>query len=167
MPVPVKPPWPIARSLIVWPRLLEYPVFRSQPQVRTPRGTGRETNIDSTVSGYTDQSVPAGLLLFPTTKEEPATMSILAPAPGVDYESLMFEDGDGSVTRASLLSRQDLSREVPVYEQVGLEPQRELFVCAQHDALTSNDELLDALIEYLLATDAERADQAVAEAPAT
>ncbi len=76
---------------------------------------------------------------------------ILRPAPGVDYESLMFEPGDGSVTRSSLVSRQDLSREVPRFEQEGLEAERSLFVCARHDTLTSNDELLDALIEYLLA----------------
>ncbi len=76
---------------------------------------------------------------------------ILRPVPGVDYESLMFEAGDGSVTRSSLVSRQDLSREVPRFEQESLEAGRSLFVCARHDALTSNDELLDALLEYLLA----------------
>jgi pimeloyl-ACP methyl ester carboxylesterase len=79
---------------------------------------------------------------------------ILLPTPGVDYESLMFEAGDGSVTRSSLLSRQEMSREVPKFEQEGLEPERSLLVCAQHDALTSNDELLTALIEYLLAPEA-------------
>jgi pimeloyl-ACP methyl ester carboxylesterase len=76
---------------------------------------------------------------------------ILAPAPGADYESLMFEAGDGSVTRSSLLSRQDLSGEVPKSEQESLEAQRELLVCARHDALTSDDDLLDALISYLVA----------------
>ncbi len=80
---------------------------------------------------------------------------ILLPTPGIDYEALMFAPGDGSVTRSSLVSHQDLSREVPKQEQEGLEPQRELFVCAHHDALTSNFELLDALIEYLLAPEAE------------
>ena len=79
---------------------------------------------------------------------------ILLPTPGIDYEALMFAPGDGSVTRSSLVSRQDMSREVPRQEQEGLEPQRELFVCAHHDALTSNFELLDALIEYLRAPEA-------------
>ncbi len=41
------------------------------------------------------------------------------PSPGVDYETLMFAPGDGSVTLSSLLSRQDMSREVPQYEQEG------------------------------------------------
>jgi pimeloyl-ACP methyl ester carboxylesterase len=75
---------------------------------------------------------------------------ILRPVPGVDYESLMFEAGDGSVTRASLLSRQNMSKEVPSFEQEGLETDRSHLVCAKHDTLTSNDELLDAVIEYLL-----------------
>jgi hypothetical protein len=76
---------------------------------------------------------------------------ILRPVPKADYESLMFEAGDGSVTVSSLLSRQNLSHEVPAFEQQGLETDKSLLVCARHDALTSNDELLDAVIEYLLA----------------
>ena len=75
---------------------------------------------------------------------------IFKPVPGLDYESLMFEAGDGSVTRSSLLSRQNLSKEVPSFEQEGLETDRSRLVCAKHDALTSNDELIDAMIQYLL-----------------
>ena len=88
---------------------------------------------------------------------------ILVPSPGVDYEALMFAPGDGSVTLSSLLSRQDMSRAVPVHEQEGMEPGRELIVCARHDALTSDDDLLDALIEHLLAPEPQPAP----EAPAT
>ena len=44
-----------------------------------------------------------------------------------------------------------------------MEPGREVITCAKHDALTSDDALLDALIEYLLAPDAQPAP----EAPAT
>ena len=78
---------------------------------------------------------------------------ILAPRPGVDYESLMFAPGDGSVTLSSLLSRQDMGAAVPRWEQASPAIGRELVVCARHDALTSDDELLHALIEYLLAPD--------------
>jgi pimeloyl-ACP methyl ester carboxylesterase len=88
---------------------------------------------------------------------------ILVPVPGVDYESLMFAPGDGSVTVDSLLSRQAPSREVPRFEQEGMEAGREVTTCARHDALTSDDALLDALIEYLLAPEAQPAP----EAPAT
>ncbi len=78
---------------------------------------------------------------------------ILAPRPGVDYESLMFAPGDGSVTLSSLLSRQDMGAAVSRWEQASPAIGRELVVCARHDALTSDDELLHALIEYLLAPD--------------
>ena len=88
---------------------------------------------------------------------------ILVPVPGLDYESLMFAPGDGSVTVDSLLSRQQLSREVPRFEQEGMEPGREVITCARHDDLTSDDALLDALIEYLLAPDSQPAP----DAPAT
>lgn len=76
---------------------------------------------------------------------------IIRPAPGVDYETLMFAPGDGSVTKSSLLSRQDLDPQVPSSEQESLETARNFFVCAGHDELTSNEELLDSLIEHLLA----------------
>ncbi len=76
---------------------------------------------------------------------------ILAPLPGVDYESLMFERGDGSVTQSSLLSHQHMDGELPHHGQASLETERSLLVCARHDELTSNDVLLDSLIEYLLA----------------
>lgn len=75
------------------------------------------------------------------------------PKPGVDYESLMFAPGDGSVTLDSLLSREELSGEMPQDQQQGIDSEREKIVCARHDALTSDDVLLDALIEYLLAPD--------------
>jgi pimeloyl-ACP methyl ester carboxylesterase len=76
---------------------------------------------------------------------------IVRPTPGIDYESLMFAPGDGSVTQSSLLARQELGRGVTRDQQESVQTHRELFVCAGHGELTSNDELLDALIEYLLA----------------
>jgi pimeloyl-ACP methyl ester carboxylesterase len=77
---------------------------------------------------------------------------IARPVPGVDYESLMYAPGDGSVTRSSLLS-QHMSGEVPRDEQESPETERSLLACAQHDALTSDDELLDRLVEHLLVPD--------------
>jgi hypothetical protein len=88
---------------------------------------------------------------------------ILQPVPGLDYESLMFAPGDGSVTVESLLSRRQVTREVPRFEQEDMEPAREVITCAKHDELTSDDTLLDALIEYLLAPDPQLAP----DAPAT
>ena len=76
---------------------------------------------------------------------------ILHPVPGVDYESLMFAPGDGSVTRSSLLAREPLAPAVPSHEQESLETGRALLVCENHGELSANETLLDALIEHLLA----------------
>ena len=86
---------------------------------------------------------------------------ILVPLPGVDYESMVFEGGDGSVTHSSLLSHQHMDGDVPRHEQESLETERSLLVCARHDELTSNDVLIDSLIEYLLAPEPEPASRAV------
>jgi hypothetical protein len=56
-----------------------------------------------------------------------------------------------------------MSPDVPSYEQESLEPGRAVIVCERHDALTSNDALIDALIEHLLAPET----QPMIEAPAT
>jgi hypothetical protein len=82
---------------------------------------------------------------------------IVRPLLGVDYESLMFAAGDGSVTKLSLLSREDMGSAAPRDEQEALGAHREVIVCAGHGELTSNDELLDALIEYLLEPEPEEA----------
>ena len=76
---------------------------------------------------------------------------LLVPLPGVDYESMLFEGGDGSVTQSSLLSHQHMGHDVPRHEQESIEAERSVLVCERHDALTSDDVLLDSLIEYLLA----------------
>jgi len=75
---------------------------------------------------------------------------ILRPIPGVDYESLMFEAGDGVVTKSSLLARQELDPEVPRHEQESLETEEDAFICSAHDELTSNDDFLGRMIRYLL-----------------
>jgi hypothetical protein len=60
---------------------------------------------------------------------------ILRPLRGVDYDELMYEPGDGSVTRSSLVAGVDDTR----------------FICARHDQLTGNRELIEGLLEFLLA----------------
>lgn len=81
---------------------------------------------------------------------------LLNPRPGVDYESLMFAPGDGSVTLDSLLASRELPHGNAPSQQDGqqpLESEREQIVCARHDALTGDAVLLDAMIGYLLAPD--------------
>ncbi|MGQ0428739.1 MAG: esterase/lipase family protein [Gammaproteobacteria bacterium] len=78
---------------------------------------------------------------------------ILNPVPGVDYERLMFEPGDGSVTKSSLLGRQELDPSVPRHEYAHLEFEQAFFICEEHGALTANLNLLDNLLHHLLRAD--------------
>jgi len=75
---------------------------------------------------------------------------ILQRVPGVDYEALMYEPGDGSVTKSSLLARQQLDPTIPRHEYSSAEIERAFFVCEQHESLTSNINFLDNLLHYLL-----------------
>lgn len=78
---------------------------------------------------------------------------ILEPVPGVDYEALMYEPGDGSVTRSSVLAHQQMDPSVPVHEYSVAGLGRAFFICEQHDALTGNISLINNLLLYLLDED--------------
>jgi hypothetical protein len=75
---------------------------------------------------------------------------IQRPVPGVDYERLMYEPGDGSVTRSSLLARQEMDAEIPRHEYSRAGLGHAFFVCGQHDSLTGNVSLIDNLLHFLL-----------------
>jgi pimeloyl-ACP methyl ester carboxylesterase len=78
---------------------------------------------------------------------------ILEPVPGVDYEALMFEPGDGSVTKSSLLGLQRLHPSIPRHEYVNVELDRAFFICERHEGLTGNVHFLDNMLHFLLTED--------------
>lgn len=78
---------------------------------------------------------------------------ILRPVPRIDYDKLMYEPGDGSVTRSSLLGRQEPDPSNPRHELATVEPDRALFYCEDHTALTGNRHFLGDLLHYLLSPD--------------
>ncbi len=78
---------------------------------------------------------------------------ILRPVRGVDYEGLMYEPGDGKVTKASLLGRQEVDPSVPRHEYANIEFDRAFFVCEDHTALTGNVNFIDNLLHHLLNAD--------------
>ncbi|MEX1993081.1 MAG: hypothetical protein WD929_00350 [Steroidobacteraceae bacterium] len=78
---------------------------------------------------------------------------ILRRVPGIDYEALMYEPGDGTVTKSSLLARQQLDPSVPPHEYSSAEIERAFFVCEQHESLTSNIDFHDNLLHYLLSAE--------------
>ncbi len=78
---------------------------------------------------------------------------ILRHVPGVDYDKLMYEPGDGSVTKSSLLGSQEADPSNPRHELATADPDRAFFYCEDHTALTGNRDFLDDLLHYLLRPD--------------
>jgi pimeloyl-ACP methyl ester carboxylesterase len=75
---------------------------------------------------------------------------IEAPHPGVNYEELMLEPGDGRVTKPSLLARETLDPSAPQHEDSFLPLAYAFFLCAPHDTLTGNINFQDNLLNVLL-----------------
>lgn len=73
---------------------------------------------------------------------------VLTRIPGVDYETLVLEPGDGRVTKASLLGRDSLA---PDAQQPGFFPiSYAIFICRGHAALPSDVTFRDNLLNLLL-----------------
>lgn len=75
------------------------------------------------------------------------------PVPGVDYESLMLEPGDGTVTKASLLSRDVLHPGAQRHRYINFGISSVFFICERHDVLTGNVTFQDNLLHVLLSLD--------------
>ena len=74
---------------------------------------------------------------------------------GVDYNQIMLEPGDGTVTKASLLARESLDPSVPRHNWVSFPLDYPIFLCAGHNSLTSNVTFQDSLLHTLLSLDME------------
>lgn len=72
----------------------------------------------------------------------------------MDYESLMEEPGDGTVTKSSLLGRHELDPRVPQHRYANVELDYPVFLCAEHTQLTGNPSFQDNLLHYLLRAEA-------------
>lgn len=75
---------------------------------------------------------------------------IANPVPGVPYDRLMLEPGDGRVTKPSLLARETLDPMAPQSEDSFLPVAYWFFLCEQHDQLTNNVTFQDNLLNVLL-----------------
>ncbi len=118
--------------------------------------TGEVGLIDPMLFGGDCVPTPRRLVIEEIDGEADARLrpeQILRPIPGVDYESLMYEPGDGSVTRASLLGLQATDAENPSPEMASNEVKHALLRCEGHGELTGNRDFLDNLLIYLLAPD--------------
>ncbi len=118
--------------------------------------TGDVVLIEPLVFGGDCVPTPARLVVEEVNGDSVARLlpeQIMKPARGVDYDALMFEPGDGSVTKSSLLGRQELDPSIPRHEYAHVEFNRAFFVCEDHTALTGNVNFLDNLMNYLLSAD--------------
>ena len=70
--------------------------------------------------------------------------------PGVDYERLMLEPGDGEVTKPSLLARENLNPLEPRGKDIAFPLAAAFFLCEEHSMLTGNINFQDNLLNVLL-----------------
>lgn len=75
------------------------------------------------------------------------------PVAGIDYSRLMLEPGDGRVTKASLLARENLDPTVPRHPWSSLQYDYVFFLCEDHEHLTGNVSFQDNLLHALLSVD--------------
>ncbi len=75
---------------------------------------------------------------------------------GMDYELLMLEPGDGTVTKASLLARDSLDPSVRRHRYIDFPLDYPLFLCERHDQMTGNITFQDNLLHALLNPDPVR-----------
>jgi pimeloyl-ACP methyl ester carboxylesterase len=78
---------------------------------------------------------------------------ITMPTEGVDYDALLLEPGDGSVTKASLLGRNVLDPSIKRHEYSFFPLKNSFFLCVSHNSLTGNLNFQDNLLNTLLSRD--------------
>jgi pimeloyl-ACP methyl ester carboxylesterase len=77
------------------------------------------------------------------------------PNKAVNYDHLMMEPGDGTVTKASLLARRTHDPTVQRHEWSFFDIEYAFFLCVEHTRLTSNINFQDNLLHAILSVDEE------------
>ena len=78
---------------------------------------------------------------------------IANPVPDIDYDTLLMEPGDGSVTKASLMGRPALDPSIPRHKYSFFPMDHIVFLCEKHNSLTGNVSFQDNLLNALLIRD--------------
>ena len=78
---------------------------------------------------------------------------ITQPIENVDYEALLLEPGDATVTKASLLGRNVLDPSVPRHKYSFFPLNHAVLLCEEHNSLTGNINFQDNLLNALLIRD--------------
>ncbi len=112
-----------------------------------------ESPVSLIVFGGDCQLTPARLLVEEVDGESRLRLwprEIARPLPGIDYEHLMLEPGDGSVTKASLLGRTQLDPRIARHRYSYFPLAYTLLSCEHHSRLTGNLQFQDNLLHVLL-----------------
>jgi pimeloyl-ACP methyl ester carboxylesterase len=113
----------------------------------------QDTGVRIVVFGGDCTLTPARLLVEEVDGESMARLrpaDIAHPLPGVDYEALMLEPGDGQVTKPSLLAREKLDPTAERHRWLFFPLAYSLFLCEEHQKLTGNISFQDNLLNVLL-----------------
>ncbi len=116
-----------------------------------------ENPIRLIVFGGDCEMTPARLLVEEVDGESRVRLhpdDIKNPLPGVDYQRLMLEPGDGRVTKPALLGRNALDPTVPRHRYSHFPLAYSFFLCEAHDRLSGNINFQDNLLNVLLSRDA-------------
>ena len=73
--------------------------------------------------------------------------------PGMDYDAIMLEPGDGTVSKASLLARQATNPTIERHRYSYFPMKYPVFLCEQHTQLTGNISFQNNLMHVLLSRD--------------
>lgn len=113
-------------------------------------------NVRPVVFGGDCHLTPARLLVEEVDGASKVRMypnEILNPVAGVNYEQIMLEPGDGTVTKASLLARPDLDPTIARHKYSYFSMKYSMFLCEKHGQLTGNINFQDNLMHVLLSAD--------------
>ena len=75
------------------------------------------------------------------------------PKEGIDYDAVLLEPGDGSVTKASLLGRDVLDPSIPRHKYSFFPLDHAFILCEKHNSLTGNINFQDNLLNSLFSRD--------------
>ena len=115
-----------------------------------------ETPVRLVVFGGDCEMTPARILVEEIDGESVVRLQpdkVAKRLPGVDYEQLMLEPGDGRVTKPSLLARHALNPAIPRHKYSFFPLDYSFFLCESHDKLTGNVSFQNNLLNILLTRD--------------
>lgn len=144
------------RYLAVLDRYFEKHIERARRFSWSLTVPAENSTIKYIVFGSDCVDTPARMVVEPVdgaSKVRLYPKEIKRPRNGVDYERIMFEPGDGVVTKASLMARQTFDPTVSRHKYSYFEMDYPIFLCESHGHLTGNIHFQNNLLHALLSVD--------------